>query len=359
MFTRTGEQRHSYRATIALAIMSVSVAGLAACSSDDSSGGDNHVVLQEYTGGSEYLNYLTKELGNFKKAGIDAEIKDVSNGPQAVNAILAGSVDVAALNPTLTGPVLVKGKKLEVISGYKAAYPALTGTADMAGKEWPDSLLQLKGKTVGVIALGGADQAMCQIALRAAGVKDKDINWVATGSGQGTAAAMSSGKVAGSCASDSPTASLVASGLPELFSFVNPVQPQDIYPSELQDYMGTFSYLQAWVDSSWAEKNPKAVTGVQKAFALTIDWMNEPGNFDKLVSILKKSPYYIKTLSDEQFTGYVKRSIPMYNIQFTDKDAKTWTAMEKEFRDTTMPKSSAWVSSAVVKSTDDVQKLLK
>lgn len=345
-----------------VAILALGLAAATACGSPSAGsgagGGGTTVRLQNYAGGSTYLAYLTKQLGFFEHEGLDVEIVDVSTGPQAANALLSGSLDAALLNPFLVEPLLSQGQKLELISGQKGPYPSLVGSKELTQTGWPRSLEQLKGKSIGVLALGGADQTMCEIALRGAGVDKRDVTFVATGSGQGTGAALSTGNVDAGCVSDVPTASLSAEGFPVLFDFVNPKDPVEEYPEEVRAVTGDFSYLQYWSRSEWAQKNPQKVDGLRRAFAKTVAWMRDPAHGDELVSIMSASPYHVETLADSTFADFVKRSVTLYHVRFSDDSARTWMHIMGDIRDTPMPPTSEWVDESTPATQAEVDELL-
>ncbi|KXF50001.1 hypothetical protein AXA44_22010 [Rhodococcus sp. SC4] len=344
-----------------MVIVALALAAATGCGSPSSgpgSGSGTTVRLQNYAGGSTYLAYLTKHLGFFEREGLDAEIVDVSTGPQAANALLSGSLDAALLNPFLVEPLLSQGQKLELISGQKGPYPALVGSKKMTETGWPRSLEQLKGKNIGVLALGGADQTMCEIALRGAGVGATDVTFVATGSGQGTGAALATGNVDAGCVSDVPTASLTADGFPVLFDFVNPQDPVEEYPEDVRAVTGDFSYLQYWSRTEWAQENPQKVDGMRRAFANTVAWMRNPANADELVSIMKESPYHVDTFPDEEFAEFIRGSVSLYNVGFSNESAQTWMHIMGDIRKTPLPPQTEWVEESTPTTQAEVDQLL-
>ena len=101
---------------------------------------------------------LAVEKGFFKEAGIDAKTVTVAHGPAAVTALASGSVDVATNAPEVFLALAGKGQSLKLIAGQTrqlgvfAARPGLDVPAS-----FPDSVRALKGKKIGVTALGFGD----------------------------------------------------------------------------------------------------------------------------------------------------------------------------------------------------------
>lgn len=336
-------------------------ATLTACGSGApgaSADGTSNVRMQTYASGSYYLGYVTDKLGNFKKEGVNVEFIDVNSGTQAANGLLSGSLDMAVLNPFIVQPLLAQGQKLQVVSGYKGPNSPLIGSKEFTDTSWPKSLLQLKGKTIGVVALGGTEQQLCQIALRGAGLANDDYTFVATGTSQGAGAALENGNTDAACLSDAPAAALVADGFPRLFSFTDRTSPDSTYTPEILAIDKHFSYSQVWAKPDWATNNAETVTKIRTAMAETIEWMNDPANLDELISILTNSQFRVQTLSEEEFAKYVEGSIKLNSVVFSQQTGDIWMKMAAESGKGDMPPVDTWVNSTTPATQADVDQLL-
>lgn len=352
---KTSSGRFSKHST---ALVAVIIAALVAACSPPGSNSADSVRLQSYAGGSMYLGYLTQALGNFDKEGVDVSIVEVSTGPQALNAMLSGSLDIGILNTFTVQPLLAQRQKLQVIGGHKGPYPQIIGSASLTETQWPQAVRQLKGRTIGVLALGGGEQAFCEIALRGAGLQPSDYTFVGTGSSQATGAALSTGRVDAGCVSDVPAASLISEGRPVLFSFLDRTSPASQYPADILSIGEDFSYIQMWSTTDWAAKNPESVDKVRRGMAKTVAWMNDPANFEELVSILEKSPFHVESFSDETFRKFVKDSIPLYSVMFTEQSRDTWMKLMPEAGFGTMPDADVWVAPTAPVSQADIDRLV-
>src|SRR5262249_46210749 len=146
----------------------------------------------------QILPLIAEKQGFFGKNDLQAEFVPVATGPQAANALVSGSVDVGILAPANVAPLLVQNVRLTAVSGIQRMFVSLVGSKGMTIK-WPESLLQLKGKRIGVLALGAAGNILCEEAILAAGLKKGDYTFVGTGSELGSGTALEQGGTDAAC----------------------------------------------------------------------------------------------------------------------------------------------------------------
>jgi ABC-type nitrate/sulfonate/bicarbonate transport system substrate-binding protein len=268
-----------------------------------------------------------------------------------MNALLSGSVNFAIVAPLNTANILAKGEKLVAIGGMQRNYMSLVGLKG-AKTGWPDSLLQLKGKRIGVLALKGGNQLICEIALRAAGLKNEDFTFVATGSEIASAAALDQGQVDAVCTSTLSQVKLVQEGYPILFDFLNAGSP-DAYPPALKAAIG-LSFNQFWARADWLAKNGDAVAKFRRAMAENDVWMKNPQNLGALVKELRGTAFDVPSASDQAYTDYVKLILSSIQLQVPASDPATWDGIVKTAFGINMPPAADWVAAGTPKSQDDV-----
>lgn len=192
------------------AVAGVMAAGLlAACGSsasdDDGAKGDNGAgVVRVAIGKVGIIGTLPWALadkgGFFEKNGIKIEYVYIDSGPAAVAALTSGTADSGAAGVAVAIPVLNQSKKLTVLGGTSSTVSntlfvlADKATDDMAAP-FPQNVKALKGRKIGVSALGSAAQQMVEGALKNAGIKPSDVTFIATGVGATQMAALSNGRV--------------------------------------------------------------------------------------------------------------------------------------------------------------------
>jgi NitT/TauT family transport system substrate-binding protein len=101
--------------------------------------------------------YYAKELGMFAKAGIEAEITEVTNGPAAAAAVAGGSMDIGASEPTSLIIAHDRGLPFSILAPAALARAGNQSNGFViAGKTTAvKSGADLTGKIVGLNALGG------------------------------------------------------------------------------------------------------------------------------------------------------------------------------------------------------------
>jgi ABC-type nitrate/sulfonate/bicarbonate transport system substrate-binding protein len=318
---------------------------------------DAPIKMQIYQGGPQILPLIAKERGFFTKNGITVELVTIQTGPQATNALLSGSVDIAILSPLNTASLLTKGEKLTAISGLQKVFVSLVGRKG-ASTTWPDSLLQLKGKRIATLALGAAGQLICETALQAAGLKPTDYAFAATGTELGSGTALEQGAVDAACINPQTRIPLAEQGFPVLFDFLTPSQPAASYPESFRPNLN-LSFVQLWARPDWATSNAAGVAALMKSLAQADHWMKDPANFNDVLKTVRGSIYDIPSFDDKRFGSYVKDMINAHRLQFPVTDTDTWTKVVKTSMSLDLPPRATWVAPNAPASDDDLAKLTK
>jgi NitT/TauT family transport system substrate-binding protein len=131
--------------------------------------------------------YVARDKGYFKKLGLDIETKLFPDGALAVPSLISGEIDMTFMTPAASlFNSVAKGAPLVVIldrgnnrTGY--AYTVMNVSQKMAdaGVTSLADLAKLKGKRIGVNALGSINHFNAATALIKAGLDPtKDVQWV-------------------------------------------------------------------------------------------------------------------------------------------------------------------------------------
>jgi NitT/TauT family transport system substrate-binding protein len=338
----------------ALAAAGILGATMAAATPGAGLAADATIKMQIYQGGPQILPLIAKDRGFFEKNGVSIELVTIQTGPQATNALLSGSVDIAILAPLNTASLLTKGEKLTAISGLQKVFVSLVGPKG-AKTTWPDSLLQLKGKRIATLALGAAGQLICETALQAAGLKPTDYTFVATGTELGSGTALEQGAVDAACINPQTRIPLTAEGFPVLFDFLAPGDPAT-YPESFRPNLN-LSFVQLWGRSDWVAKNGDSIAHLLRALAQADKWMKDPANFADVVKTVRGTIYDIPSFDEARFGSYVKDMINAHRLLFPATDTDTWTKVVSTSMKLDLPPRSTWVSPDAPSSDDDLAKL--
>ena len=137
--------------------------------------------------------WVAQDGAYLKKNGIDADIQLITSS-QGIPALLSGQTQVAVIGGSNALSAAVQGADLEVVAVLTPVYPYQFLVP--ASIQSPD---QLKGKKVGVSAIGSSSDVATRVALKKMGLDPtKDVTIVPVGSAANRVAAMYSGAIQGS-----------------------------------------------------------------------------------------------------------------------------------------------------------------
>jgi NitT/TauT family transport system substrate-binding protein len=123
---------------------------------------------------------VTRQQGYFREAGLDVELVYMRGGTAAVQALLGGAVDYAATSFDVA--LAAFGRGADIVRFFTTGRLPLFALviAPRATGEIR-TLAGLKGRTVGISALGNADHLLLMYLLRKAGVKPETVQYAVLG----------------------------------------------------------------------------------------------------------------------------------------------------------------------------------
>jgi NitT/TauT family transport system substrate-binding protein len=203
-------------------------------------------------GSGEEVHHLAKQLGIFKKYGLDVEIVYIPGGSTVVQAMVAGDVQFG------------RGSSNEVVSAHLAGFP-LKIISSLINKfvysfVTPMSITKpqdLKGKSVAVSRFGSGSDFITRLALKSWGLDPvKDVTILQIGNSPDRLAAIAGGKVFGSILSLSQTPRAKKLGLRVLadLSQIDTEYPQGVL----------------YVSTALIEKRPDMIREFLKAYVEAI-----------------------------------------------------------------------------------------
>ncbi|MBV9544232.1 MAG: ABC transporter substrate-binding protein [Chloroflexi bacterium] len=206
--------------------------------------------------------------------GIEIDPLQTTNSPNAVNALVGGSVDVAAVTPDSAWPAQDKVADLKQVMAIADGTPYVL-IAQPEIKKAAD----LKGATFGASAVrGGADTTAIRIMMLENGLKDSDYTVVQAGSVSDRTSAMKARSIQ-ALAQLEPQASLLRdAGFPEIDNANN-------YPALKGVHSIALLAKQGWYTGSTAETARNFV----KAWDAITKWIYDPANKGEVLAITKKT----------------------------------------------------------------------
>lgn len=130
--------------------------------------------------------YVAREKGYFKKLGLDIQHREFIDGAMSVPAFVSGELDIGGMTASAgLFNTVAKGAPLVIIldRGHNRpgfGYTVTSVTQDLydQGVHSPADFAKLKGKRVGVAAIGSINQYNVAVALNKVGLDpSKDVQW--------------------------------------------------------------------------------------------------------------------------------------------------------------------------------------
>jgi ABC-type nitrate/sulfonate/bicarbonate transport system substrate-binding protein len=120
---------------------------------------------------------VAKDLGLFKKNGLEVKTVALEGGVKVFRAMLAGNIDIAQSPGTVTSIAISKGSKVKAILGTLYKFEA-----SMVVHDNIKTMADLKGKRIGIQQPHGFADILSRAVLRAAKINPKDVNFVSIAS---------------------------------------------------------------------------------------------------------------------------------------------------------------------------------
>lgn len=276
------------------------------------------------------------EKGIFAAHGLEVKFIGGASGQQMVSGLLSGSAQIGTLTTSATAPLMKQGQCFQYLTSGPRTYYNLIAQPDLklpnAGKPFPENLLDLKGKKVGINARGTALEFMVDALLKEAGMSPSDITYIATGGAATAVAALRNRQV------------------DVLMNF--PISEQLLKPNEFQyvaKLMETekrnpiyhLSQTFSGASCDYVKANPAVVAAFCAAVGDAYRFVNNPANKEAVVEVVQKT-MKIDQATSESFWQQYKGSWPTAKI-----DAKEWTAQTMLLpKGTALPPYTEHVSAA-------------
>ncbi|WP_374636101.1 ABC transporter substrate-binding protein, partial [Paracoccus sp. (in: a-proteobacteria)] len=258
-------------------------------------------------GGAACLCYLptvlAKELGNFEKHGVEAELIDFKGGSQALKAVVGGSADVVSGYYEHTINLAAKKQQLAAFVTYDQ-FPGIVIVVAPDETENIKTIADLAGKTVGVSAPGSATDFFLKYLLGKAGQAPDSAAVVGVGLGATAVAAIEQGQIDAVVTLD-PAVTVLQARHPDLRLLADTRSATDTEALFGSGYPGGALYtLQSWID-----EHPDAVQGMAAAITDTLDYIHSHTPEE----IMAQMPEEMVGADKQAYLAALTNSIPMYS----------------------------------------------
>jgi ABC-type nitrate/sulfonate/bicarbonate transport system substrate-binding protein len=279
-----------------LAAVSAAVLALAGCgsSSPDSASKPGSKDLFEFTMGSfngevYVLDYVADKQGFFKKNGLEAKfISPQSGGASANTLFLGGTLQAWPGNPATIMQDMAKGEKIK-IAGWRDNWipfgivvPGDSSLAKLKDAPFDEKMKALRGKKIGLTAVGSLVYQSLLAGLNTAGLKESDVTILAVGQPDSGMAQMQGGRIDAYVTYSRTDVGVFAER-------VKAVQYASLTGDEAPESIRDFSSWALPVLESMQTKHPEVVKGYVKAQEEAYDWAKN--NIDAAAQIVADQIY--------------------------------------------------------------------
>jgi NitT/TauT family transport system substrate-binding protein len=258
-------------------------------------------------GGAGCLCYLptmlAEALGEYKKAGLDAEIVDFKGGSQSLTAVIGGSADVVSGYFDHCVNLAAKNQSLVAFVTYDR-YPGLVLVVSPAHKDEIKSIKDLAGKKVGVSAPGSSTDFFLKYLLKKNGVDPSSTAVIGVGLGATAVAAMEQGQIDAAVMLD-PSVTVLQNKFSDLKILSDTRTQKDTQAVFGGDYPGGALYSKA----DWIEKHPKETQALTTAIVHTLAWIHSHTPEE----VMEKMPQNLVGPDKAGYLQALKNTIPMYS----------------------------------------------
>jgi NitT/TauT family transport system substrate-binding protein len=246
---------------------------------------------------------LAKQLGEYKKAGLDVDVVDFKGGSESLKAVIGGSADVVSGYFDHCVNLAAKGQHLEAFVVYDR-YPGLALVVSPKHTAEIKSVKDLAGKKVGVSAPGSSTDFFLKYLLKKDGVDPDSVGVISVGLGATSVAAMEQGQIDAAVMLD-PSVTVLQGRNKDLTILSDTRTQHDTLAVFGGEYPGGALYTRA----DWIASHEKDVQAMTNAILATLKWIHS----HTAEEIADKMPPELVGKDKAGYIAALKNTIPMYS----------------------------------------------
>lgn len=216
---------------------------------------------------SGVLPYIAEKQGFYKKYGVNVTVKSFQTGTDATRAVSTGQIDAAIMPPAQLIQLASQGNKLVALQGQEFPDWVVVSTDPSVR-----TCAALKGKSIGVDAVGGIRYIALLQMLRTCGLDIKAVHPLAF-PGDANPQALAAGQLKVSVLHLNEVNKVQEQGK----KLTTVIRMSQAVPNTMYEMYGT-------TKSDLAKKRSAFVKMIAAQID-TINWMNDPANADKVAQL--------------------------------------------------------------------------
>ncbi|HEX6512600.1 MAG TPA: ABC transporter substrate-binding protein [Chloroflexota bacterium] len=237
------------------------------------------------------------------KYGIEFDLVTTTNSPNAINALVGGSVTTAVVTPDSAWAAQDKAPDVKQLFATADGTPYV-----LIAQPEVKKAAELKGKTFGASAVkGGADTTAIMVMMLENGVKSDEYTIVQAGDVAQRTSALKAKAIQG-LAQLEPQASLLRdAGFPE-------IDNANTYPA-----LKNVQSLVLIAKKSWYEGQGEMAASFVRAWSDITQWLYDPKNKDELLAITKKTMSVGDKAAENSYMLHIQQKVPSPDLHLDQK----------------------------------------
>jgi NitT/TauT family transport system substrate-binding protein len=221
---------------------------------------------------------MAEELGYFKAEGLDLEINDWGTGDRALQAIVNGAADVCATAFVKTIELQAKNQWFQAFA-LQARTPQIALGVSVRNMPHYKTGADLKGRKIGVAALGSASYLTAGLVLARYDLKPDDVSFVELGSTVSALTGLRSGQVDAISHTDPVMSMLEQKGEVKIIGDARTLKGT----SEL--FGGPMPSACLVAAGEFIQKNPNTCQAMTNALVHALKWLQTAGPGDIIKTV--------------------------------------------------------------------------
>src|ERR687885_2002090 len=258
------------------------------------------------------------------KFGVEFDLVTTTNSPNAMNALVGGSVDVPGVTPDSAWPAQDKAPDVKQLFATADGTPYV-----LIAQPEIQKAADLKGMTLGASAVrGGADTTALRVMLNENGLKDTDYTIVQAGSVPDRSAAMKAKTMAAVAQLEPQATQLRDAGFKEVDNANN-------YPA----LKNVHSIVLVSKESFYKGKSDVA-TNFVKAWDAVTKWLYDPANKNELMAITKKTMSVNDKAAENAYNLHIGQKVPSQDLHIKEAFMQQFIENQKKAGTENLPTSA-------------------
>lgn len=221
---------------------------------------------------------IAQQLGYFSAEGLEVEISGFAGEASLLHAVAGGSLEVVSGAYGHTISLQSMGQKFQSIV-LQGRAPAISMGVSLRALPQYKTAAELKGRKIGISAVGSASHMVANLILSRAGLNAGDVSFIGIGSAAGALTALRSGQIDAVCSADPVMTTLEQKGELRIIADTRTLK------GTLAVFGGPMPGACLYAGVDFVKKNPNTVQALTNAMVRSLKWLQTAGPSDIIKTV--------------------------------------------------------------------------